>query len=944
MDFTHPIWLWLLPPLLLWVLWWARRSDVEVSGGRGRTALALRILGVCAVVFALAGMRWLQPVEGMNVLFLLDRSQSVPETRQQQILEWVEKTVREKPRVDQAGLVVFGADVGIEAAPDPAPDLKAIHSVVSPARTDIASAIRLAAALFPEHGQRRMVLLSDGNENAGNAIEAAASIKATDIHIDVVPLDTDRGNDIALQRLLLPSRVKKGQTFEAKVFVQADQPGVSTVRLFRNNRILGEQKVSLQAGKNLFTFPQTLAESGFYGYDVQIDSPSDEVPQNNRAYGFVDVLGQPRVLVVSSDPATDAPLIDALQSPEVEVRLVGVSGFPASLDELQSYDSVIFSNVSAGDLGREQLAMMESAVRDFGSGFVCIGGDQSFAAGGYRGTPLADMLPVDVEISSKRVLPSGALVLVIDRSGSMSGEKFDMARQAAAAAVQALAPSDYVGVIAFSESPEVVVDMQQAGDREAIVARILGLGMGGGTAMYPAMEQARAMLQGVSASYKHCVLLTDGVSVPGDFEGITAAMAGERVTVSTIGIGFDLDQDLLARIAGLGKGRFYNVPNPGQLPQIFIKEAMLVLKAAIREEAIVPVLSASTEPVRGITGYPRLAGHVLSELRPRAETPLLTDKGDPLLAHWQYGLGRVVAFTSDARSKWARDWVSWSQYRQFWGQVTRWSLRKVENSSLAAQISSERGVARLAVEAVGEQGEFRNFLDLRAHIVGPGVEKRTVHLSQTGPGQYEVSFPLEAAGGYLVNLMEHDGDTVRASQRVGVSLNYAPELETTAPNLQLLSGIADMTGGKIIQPARPGSSPFFDDRRKTARPHDLWDWLLKAAVVLLVLDIGVRRVDPDPEYLAMLRKYLPGFLAVLLPRRNGPAAEAPIGDLLAARAKTRVRTAPAPMPAQTPPATASAAAPPTIGPDPAVVEESSAAESTDRLLEAKRRSGSRWKK
>src|SRR5206468_6089229 len=277
-------------------------------------------------------------------------------------------------------------------------------------RTDLAGAIRLGTAAFPENGQKRLVLLTDGNENVGDAMSAVlAANQQLGVTLDVLPLGVARANDVSVQKVQVPPKLKKGQAFEVKIFVQADQAQEATVRLYRNEQFLGEQKVELSAGKNLFTFPQTLPEPGFYSYDVRVDAPGDPLPQDNRASGFATVRGEPRVLVVSSDLDQDKQLASALQSTQIELRHVGIKDFPGTLAEMQSYDAIFISNLAAGDLGSERQKLLESAVRDFGVGLVCVGGDQAYAAGGYRGTPLESTLPVSMELDSKKVLPSGAV-------------------------------------------------------------------------------------------------------------------------------------------------------------------------------------------------------------------------------------------------------------------------------------------------------------------------------------------------------------------------------------------------------------------------------------------------------------------------------------------------------------------------------------------------------
>src|SRR6267142_1370726 len=346
LQFTHPIYLLLLVPALAWVLWFALKSDLQVGTWRKWMALIVRTIVVIAIVFAIAGLQWLLPVEGMNVFFVLDRSDSVPAEQQETAKNYINATSKLKKNSDKVGVIVFGTDASIETTPNSAVDLQKIQAVVGTERSDLAAAIRLGTAAFPENGQKRLVLLTDGNENIGDAMGAVLAAKQQlGVTVDVLPMGVARANDVSVQKVQVPPKLKKGQAFEVKIFVQSDQPQKAAVRLYRNEQYLGEQPVELSAGKNLFTFPQTLPDQGFYSYDVRVDAPGDPLPQNNRATGFATVRGEPRVLIVSSELEQDKQLAAALQSARLETSLVGVNGFPGTLAEMQSYDAIFISNL-----------------------------------------------------------------------------------------------------------------------------------------------------------------------------------------------------------------------------------------------------------------------------------------------------------------------------------------------------------------------------------------------------------------------------------------------------------------------------------------------------------------------------------------------------------------------------------------------------------------------
>src|SRR3954468_15667734 len=340
-QFSHPYFLLLLPPALGWIVWLALKTDVQIGSWRRWTALALRICITSALILALAGLQWKRPMEGMNDFFLLDRSDSIPSPQQEAARRFVNQAAAEKPKNDQAGILVFGSEAAIESAADSKLDLNntKVLAVVGTERTDLAGAIRLGTAAFPETGQKRLVLLSDGNENLGDAAAALTAARPLGVTLDVVPLGIERGNDVSVLKLGLPYRVKKGQTFEAKIFIHADQAQKGIIRLYRNEEALGEQQVDLSTGKNLFAFPQTLTEPGFYTYTAVVEAAGDKVPQNNRATGFTSVQGDPRLLVISYEPAQDTELVNALRSGRIEVKSAGLNGFPGSLAVMSGYES-----------------------------------------------------------------------------------------------------------------------------------------------------------------------------------------------------------------------------------------------------------------------------------------------------------------------------------------------------------------------------------------------------------------------------------------------------------------------------------------------------------------------------------------------------------------------------------------------------------------------------
>jgi uncharacterized membrane protein len=884
-QFTHPLWLLALPVALGWVTWLAWKTDVQIQAWRRWLAYGLRTLVVSAVLLALAGLQWNKPQEGMNVYFLLDRSQSVPPSEQGTAHMLLASA--KKQSTDKAGLMVFGTDAGIELSLTPiALQTNTIQTVVGADRTDIAGAIRLGTAAFPETGQKRLVLFSDGNENIGDAVQAVMAAKPLDVTVDVVPLGTQGGGDVSIQRLAVPGMVKKGQPFDARIFALSDRNQPAKVRLFRNDQLLVEQAVRLVKGKNLFSFPQSLGQAGFYSYEVQIEADGDSIPQNNRASGFANVRGDPRVLIVSSDPERDAPLANALRGAKLVVELGDITALPGSLAGMQAFDSIFLCNVNAGDLGRDAMLRIESAVRDFGVGLVCIGGDQAFAAGGYRNTPLERALPVSMELSSKKVLPPGALVLVMHGMEFNNGNQ--VARQCAIGVLDAMGPNDELGVVLWDGQDRWLFPLTKVGDKQDLGRQIMGMNQGDLPSFQKVMTMGYQGLKGSSASIRHMILFSDGdPGAPSD--ELMASFRDERITVSTVLIAGHAGPDTMIEIAEKGDGRFYNITNPAQLPQIFLKETAVILKTAIYEEPFTPQQVAASEALTGFAagGYPPLLGYVATSEKPRAETPLLTAQGDPLLAHWRYGLGRAVAFTSDARAKWGSQWIGWGKYQTFWSQIANWSLRRVETGDLSADVAIEQGSGIISVEAMDADGNYRNFLDLQAVVVGPKGERQLVPLKQTAPGRYDAAFETRETGAYLVHLREMENGEMRSSQVIGANLDHSPEFAESRPNLARLERLAEVGGGKLLSRDFAADNPFERDRRKTFQPVDLWEWLLKFAVILFPIDVGVRRIQLDWEEWLKATANLRRLLFFWRRRERQTGTDEALASLLARRDEAR---------------------------------------------------------
>lgn len=840
--FSEPVWLWLLVPGVGWTVWLAMKSDASIQGGRLWAATTLRIILVTLLILALSGFEWRRKDDRMNVIYLVDRSLSVPPQEQENARVYSNESSRLKLPDDRAGVIVFGADAGIEMMPNTAFEWGKFQAIIDQESTELANAIRLATAAFPENGQKKLVVMTDGNADDAATREAVISARSQGVTIDVMPLGAGRPNDVLIEPLQLPGKLKKGQAFNIKSVVNSTVDQKATMRVYRNGEFLAQEPVTLEAGENAFSFQETLDDSGFYEYVVEIDAENDALLQNNKSFGQTHIQGDPTIVLVTENIVADNNLLAALEEAGIRVLVSQPGELFDGSRSLRFFDGMILSNIPAGKFSTAEMRQLESLVRDFGMGMVVIGGDNAFTAGSYRGTPLEDLLPLSMELDSKKVIPRGALALIMHGMEFANGN--EVARQMAIGTLEALGPEDELGVLLWDGTERWLFPLEKTGNKGTMRSKIAGMNQGDLPHFQGLMELAFKGLQQSDANLKHVIVFSDGDPSPPSAV-LMEKMREAKITVSAVLIAGHASDANMVFIADEGNGNFYNVTDPNDLPQVFLQETAIILKSAIVEDPFTPEIVGTGEPVRGITDLPNLFGYVSTMPKDRAAIPIVSPKGDPIFAYWNYGLGRVAAFTSDARTKWAADWINWSDYARFWQQTTQWALRKIENSDLDVQIIQEGQNAVLLIEAVDENGNFKNFLDLDGIALSPEGESVSFRINQMAPGQYRATIPMNRQGAYQFNIIEKEGTTVASTTMAGTSLSYSPEFRKSTTDTGLLSKMADLGGGIILKPDDPKLNPFKQGRQPTWSPSPMWDTLLTIAILLWLADVAIRRIDVD---------------------------------------------------------------------------------------------------
>ncbi len=849
--FSQP-WLLLLIPLAwIVVILVARRGVMQLSRRTLVLATTLRLIAIALLVLALAGLRL--PLSGgpVNTIFLLDTSASILPGTQAAARQWIERAAAQRAPDDSVALLTFGAGTRIDQPFSRGGIGESETAAIVEERTNIADALRMAASLFPPDAPKRIVLLSDGNQTAGDVMRAAEVIAAQGVQVDVVPLLAEPGIDAAVTEVAPPNALREDENFEVRVTVAATTQGEAVLRLFMNETLVSEGPVRLEYGQNYFTIQQPGIEEGFYSFRAQVVASDDQRPQNNDAYGYSQVGPKGLVLVVENIVGDAIILTQALQAAGIQAQNVTPAQLPTRPEDLDGVSSVVLVNVPASQLTEQQMQALQDFVKSFGGGLVALGGAASFGMGDYGGTPLEHALPVISQPPDHEELPTLALALLIDKSGSMNEgapvSKIAMAREAAAQAVEILESGDVLGVLAFEYSPQWVVrpaPVNDAEDAQNVVRRVSTIEAGGGTDIYNALQLAYDTLRRTPAQVKHIILVTDGqsTSAPGLWDVLMTRMRRDHITLSAVAIGADADQILLQRLVRLGDGRYYYADVPENIPQVVTKESQRASRSLVMSRLFQPRVVTASPILRAILpdSLPNLSAFVRTEPKPAAETPLLSDTSDVILAQWQYGLGRAVAWTSDAGQDWAADWGEWPQNQQFWAQMVRWTMPSPLNPQLATQVQVDGSEVTVAVDSVDEQGNIRNLLNTQVEVAGPEQRAFSLNLPQTAPGRYAGTLNVDKAGVYALRITQYDGDTPVVEQITGAVVPVAAEFLSFETDYRLLRRLATVTGGKALTSA---AEAFRHDRPPPEgynRPF--WQPLVVIALILFVADIGVRRL------------------------------------------------------------------------------------------------------
>ena len=846
MDWESPRLLLLAVPLLALLLWIENKSAHPMEGARKKALLLVRAVLLLLALLALAGPARVVKSDRRAVVMVVDHSQSLGETGLSEALKEAKELQSNLGSHVETSMVALGDEAAL-IPPESSRAARAQWQEAHGSQTHLQGAVEFGKALFPAGTSRHLVLISDGHETRGSLITAAREAAVAGIRIHAVPVAGPRKPDVRV-RDLIPSRVRlhEGATLRLTATVESTMSGQGSIKLFENGIEVERKPVELIEGKPLQTiFTRTPPVRNTYKYRAVVEGfAGDSLPGNNDALAIVEVRGRLRLLLCEGEPAEAQMLVQAMEKEGIQMEGRGPGQVPTSLEELAGYDGVVLSDIAARQVGEAAMAAIREYVDKLGGGLVMIGGPNSFGVGGYYRTPIDDALPVRLKSPDEEEKQSSALAIVMDRSGSMAGEKLETAKSAAVAAAEVLGRNDSIGVFAFDSEAHVVTPMTRVTSTAAIAGQIAGLTSGGGTNLEPAFRVAREQLQRTKARIKHMIILTDGQTSGSGYEAMASQCRAEGMTVSTVAIGEGSFVGLLQAIAASGGGQAYSTTDVASITRIFTQDTLMHTGRMIREEPFQANLVEAHPMLAGfktLEDAPALLGYVKTIRKATAQVPLVTEAGDPLLAHWRFGLGKVTAFTSDSKSRWASLWISrWPGFSRFWGQVLRETARPPQGQRMDIRTEMLGDEAQVEVDLMEDAASRVNNASVTAEVFfvaadalgAPLKPVAQMALRQSGPGLYDGRFRPDQPGVYLVRA-QSGADMVAA----GLVHHPASEASLGTVNEKLLAEATKITGGQML---KPGEVPDLGQAEAT-QFVELWPPLVIALLLLFLVDVAIRR-------------------------------------------------------------------------------------------------------
>ncbi|WP_400247185.1 VWA domain-containing protein [Niallia sp. JL1B1071] len=844
-EFKYPFILLILLPIAFLLYRYWKQTKTMTNRKERQVILILRSCIFSLLILALAIPQVVLPQKETQVVFLMDRSASVQDSGEQQ-LEWLEKSVQSKKEKDEYSVLSFGEKATIEQMmgkeglrfPKWDEEIGRDH-------TNIEGAINLASSVFPNNSGGRIILFTDGNETMGNFIEAAKLLKNRSIELDAVLLHPHSYEDTAVTEVEVPSTLYEGEQAAVSVTIESNIAKAGLLHFYENNNKIVSKSIEIKEGTNVIPIQFPVEQAGLVTYKAELELANDAYAENNKLQVVNMVKTIPQILLVQNGP--NEALVQTLEAAGYKVEVRSSIQLPTVISGYLNYQSIIFNNIAATDITENQMSLIEKSVKDFGVGFLMTGGENSFGLGGYFQTPIEKLLPVDMDIKGKKEMPSLALMIVLDRSGSMDGQKFSLAKEAAARSVELLQETDTLGFIAFDDKPWVIVEPTPLKNKEEVVAKIRSVPVGGGTEIYGSLVEAYDQISDLDVKRKHIILLTDGQSATNnDYEELINEGSKKNVTMSTVALGADADRNLLEELADLGAGRFYDVQDSTVIPSILSRETVMATRTYIEDNPFYPqIKSGYGWDSLFSQGVPQMNAYIATTPKAESTVPIRSTKEDPILAEWQYGLGKTIAFTSDVNGAWAGDWAKWNQWSSFFTKVVAHTLPQYDSEAYSLSVEKEKDRSYLSLSA-----DRLSMLPIETTIISERGETVEGNTKMIAPGKYEVDVGNDP-GLYFIHVKQTDEDGNVSVYQSGFTVPYSDEYLITGANEEKLDELLAITDGSQLHKESQAFRPLKDPVKQK---QEITEFLLLISFLFLFLEIAIRRLGLPVKFLVVFEK------------------------------------------------------------------------------------------
>ncbi len=811
---------------------------------RGRFYLIVRAAGVCILLLALFGVSVNRRDAVNTTVFLLDISDS-----NEQNLPAMEHDLKaalgRMPKDNQYGIVTFGKDALVEQFLTREDHFTKVMSVPDKTATNFEDALSQALAMIPAEGAGRVVILTDGKETKGDLGRMAPALLSRQVELFAYVYESEKGQDVYVEDVELPGYLYQGDLYSMTVTVVSNYETDARIQILTGGRETSAYDVHLNRGSNQFRFQQKVTGANVESFEVRVTAAGDTCGENNsyHAYSVVDAV--PKVLLVSGMGEDSNPFQDLLRSAGCDFDVADAAGAPDSLKGLLEYKSILLQNVYLSDLPEGFLADLETYVKDYGCGLICIGGEDSFALGGYRDSVLETVLPVDMELRGVNEIPSTAMIMVIDHSGSMSMEaggatSLDLAVTAAKTAVDQMRDTDQVGVITFDDTFEWVVEPTAANEKEKIKAQIETIAEGGGTTIQPALWAALQGVRDCEAGIRHVILLTDGQGESRNYRDIIREYTDAGVTLSTVAVGGDADARLLEQLAENCGGRYYYSDMASDIPKIFAQEVFLSGDTYLQNGLFHLAVDGGNEITEGLfeEGWPGIYGYVSATPKNASSVLIASEKDDPLLSVMQYGLGHTVAWNTDVTNEWTAGFAGESDYAQLWKRIVDYSVGNAAIGEDSVDVKAEGGYTDVTYHAV----DYDRQTKVEAVYTDPEGNTQTAPLQAVAPGRFEANLDTDVTGVYNLNVRRLEEGEVANAVTTAVAVQYSDEYKFDVDQ-GIFTGFVERCGA-ILDPEQN----FWEQRRSGIKErYELTKWLILVLVFWFLMDIALRRFHVLPQ-------------------------------------------------------------------------------------------------